>query len=51
MRTLHEREHLGAGSTHYAQNSLPRAKSDFNLALVGTAPLTGEIPQNIFKKP
>ncbi|XP_034480781.1 brain-specific angiogenesis inhibitor 1-associated protein 2 isoform X3 [Drosophila innubila] len=44
MRTLHERENLGAGgsaSTHYAQNSLPRAKSDFNLALVGTAPLTG----------
>ncbi|BFF97655.1 uncharacterized protein DMAD_06027 [Drosophila madeirensis] len=37
MRTLHERENIGgAGSSHYAQNSLPRAKSDFNLALVGT---------------
>ncbi|XP_060660759.1 uncharacterized protein LOC132794368 isoform X1 [Drosophila nasuta] len=44
MRTLHERESLvgtaGSGSTHYAQNSLPRAKSDFNLALVGATPLT-----------
>ncbi|XP_032593034.1 brain-specific angiogenesis inhibitor 1-associated protein 2 isoform X3 [Drosophila grimshawi] len=40
MRTLHERD--GAlGSTHYAQNSLPRAKSDFNLALVGAGPITG----------
>nr|NP_729679.2 insulin receptor substrate 53 kDa, isoform A [Drosophila melanogaster]AAN11904.2 insulin receptor substrate 53 kDa, isoform A [Drosophila melanogaster] len=40
MRTLHERENLsglgGTGPAHYAQNSLPRAKSDFNLALVGT---------------
>ncbi|EDW29460.1 GL22765 [Drosophila persimilis] len=37
MRTLHERENIGGvGSSHYAQNSLPRAKSDFNLALVGT---------------
>ncbi|KAH8299581.1 hypothetical protein KR044_003254, partial [Drosophila immigrans] len=46
MRTLHERESLvgtgGSGSTHYAQNSLPRAKSDFNLALVGATPLTSE---------
>ncbi|XP_017034288.1 uncharacterized protein IRSp53 [Drosophila kikkawai] len=45
MRTLHERENIsgmgGAGSSHYAQNSLPRAKSDFNLALVGTGPSSG----------
>ncbi|XP_064545214.1 brain-specific angiogenesis inhibitor 1-associated protein 2 isoform X2 [Drosophila montana] len=40
MRTLHEREGLSgvSGSAHYAQNSLPRAKSDFNLALVGAGP-------------
>lgn len=45
MRTLHERESLstgGTGSAHYAQNSLPRAKSDFNLTLAGNATLTGE---------
>ncbi|KAH8296234.1 hypothetical protein KR054_003514, partial [Drosophila jambulina] len=45
MRTLHERENIsgmgGAGSSHYAQNSLPRAKSDFNLALVGTGQSSG----------
>ncbi|XP_030566851.1 LOW QUALITY PROTEIN: uncharacterized protein LOC115766909 [Drosophila novamexicana] len=40
MRTLHEREGV-SGSAHYAQNSLPRAKSDFNLALVGAGPITG----------
>lgn len=47
MRTLHERESLstGPGSAHYAQNSLPRAKSDFNLTLAGNATLTGEIGQ------
>lgn len=42
MRTLHERENMGGvGSSHYAQNSLPRAKSDFNLALVGSGPSSG----------
>ncbi|XP_017842034.1 brain-specific angiogenesis inhibitor 1-associated protein 2 isoform X4 [Drosophila busckii] len=45
MRTLHERESLNGGgsggSTHYAQNSLPRAKSDFNLALIGAGPMSG----------
>jgi len=45
MRTLHERENLsglgGTGPAHYAQNSLPRAKSDFNLALVGTGQSSG----------
>ncbi|TDG49714.1 hypothetical protein AWZ03_003952 [Drosophila navojoa] len=40
MRTLHERE-SGSGSALYGQNSLPRAKSDFNLALVGAGPMTG----------
>ncbi|XP_002068588.3 probable serine/threonine-protein kinase yakA [Drosophila willistoni] len=48
MRTLHERENMAGilggssgGSAHYAQNSLPRAKSDFNLALIGTGPMSG----------
>ncbi|XP_016987624.1 brain-specific angiogenesis inhibitor 1-associated protein 2 isoform X3 [Drosophila rhopaloa] len=45
MRTLHERENISgmgiAGASHYAQNSLPRAKSDFNLALVGTGQSSG----------
>ncbi|KAH8239358.1 hypothetical protein KR032_003511, partial [Drosophila birchii] len=46
MRTLHERENISGmggsgGASHYAQNSLPRAKSDFNLALVGTGPSSG----------
>ncbi|XP_030372104.1 brain-specific angiogenesis inhibitor 1-associated protein 2 isoform X2 [Scaptodrosophila lebanonensis] len=41
MRTLHEREIGGGAMAHYAQNSLPRAKSDFNLALVGTGPSAG----------
>ncbi|XP_017059980.1 putative transcriptional regulator cudA isoform X1 [Drosophila ficusphila] len=45
MRTLHERENLSgmgiSGPSHYAQNSLPRAKSDFNLALVGTGQSSG----------
>ncbi|XP_023178271.2 homeobox protein 5 isoform X1 [Drosophila hydei] len=40
MRTLHEREGHSA-SALYGQNSLPRAKSDFNLALVGAGPMTG----------
>ncbi|XP_016955916.1 brain-specific angiogenesis inhibitor 1-associated protein 2 isoform X3 [Drosophila biarmipes] len=46
MRTLHERENIsgmgGTGASHYAQNSLPRAKSDFNLALVGTGHSSGK---------
>lgn len=42
MRTLHEREG-GSGSALYGQNSLPRAKSDFNLALVGAGPMTGKL--------
>ncbi|XP_037722565.1 brain-specific angiogenesis inhibitor 1-associated protein 2 isoform X4 [Drosophila subpulchrella] len=45
MRTLHERENISGmgvtGASHYAQNSLPRAKSDFNLALVGTGQSSG----------
>ncbi|KAH8270094.1 hypothetical protein KR018_003974 [Drosophila ironensis] len=45
MRTLHERENISGvgvvGPSHYAQNSLPRAKSDFNLALVGSGPGSG----------
>ncbi|XP_044251748.1 uncharacterized protein IRSp53 [Drosophila takahashii] len=45
MRTLHERENVSGmgvtGASHYAQNSLPRAKSDFNLALVGTGHSSG----------
>ncbi|XP_017080625.1 uncharacterized protein LOC108114247 isoform X1 [Drosophila eugracilis] len=45
MRTLHERENISGmgvtGPSHYAQNSLPRAKSDFNLALVGTGQSSG----------
>ncbi|KAI8040806.1 hypothetical protein M5D96_006749 [Drosophila gunungcola] len=45
MRTLHERENISGmgvtGASHYAQNSLPRAKSDFNLALVGTGHSSG----------
>lgn len=49
MRTLHEREGHSA-SALYGQNSLPRAKSDFNLALVGAGPMTGRLPHLLYTR-